>query len=260
MMGAGSPKSVLYGLYERRLAHSLDPARLPHHVGVILDGHRRFARAEGLSGYRDSYRAGVAKFEEFLGWCHAQRIPAVTAWVLSTDNLQRPPHELHPLFDVLGELCDCLPEQARALDFSVRVIGHLDLLPADLASRAKTAADTASTGAWQVTIALAYGGRQEVVDAAQALVQELLERGIPEDGLAAAIDSDGLARHLYQPDTPDPDLIIRTSGASRLSGFLLWQSAYAEFVFVDPFWPAFRQVDFLRALRDYQRRTRRFGR
>src|SRR5205823_622080 len=142
--------------------------------------------------------------------------------VLSTDNLSRPREELVPLLGVLGELFERLPNRARQLDCSVRVIGDLDRLPAKLAAQATAAVASAGRGTWQVTVALAYGGRQEIVDACRALVEELVERGVPAAELAGAIDDPGLATHLYQPDMPDPDIIIRTSGETRISGFLLW--------------------------------------
>lgn len=251
-----------YRTYERRLLRSLQPDQLPNHVGVILDGHRRFARAEGLAEYQESYRSGMAKLREFLGWSAQLHLPAVTAWVLSTDNLRRPATELEPYFDVLVELLDELPGLAHSLDCSVRVIGSLDLLPAQLAETAKRAV-TESPGEeakWRFTLALAYGGRDEIIDAARSLVSGLVDRGIAPDELAACIDAEGIAANLYSADLPDPDLLIRSSGEARLSGFLLWQAVYAECVFVDPYWPEFRRVDFLRALRDFARRERRFGR
>lgn len=251
---------LLYRLYERRLAAGLDPRRLPRHIGVILDGHRRFARAENLPDYATSYRVGMGKFEEFLGWWGGFDIPAVTAWMLSKENLARPAEELEPYYAVLTELFRRLPERARSVDASVRFIGSLDLLPGPLVAAAKAAEEETAGGGRHLTIALAYGGRQEIVDACRDLIGELVERGVPAGELAERVDAAGIAAHLYTADLPDPDLVIRTSGEARLSGFLLWQSAYAEYVFTDVFWPAFRRVDFLRALRDFARRERRFGR
>jgi short-chain Z-isoprenyl diphosphate synthase len=256
------PRAV-YRYYEHRLARSLPGDSLPRHIGVILDGHRRFARDEGYSSYQDSYRAGMAKLEELLGWCAELGVSAVTAWVLSTENLRRPVDELEPYFEVLTELFGRLPTLSRRLGFSLAVSGSLDLLPQELALAAKEAAAKASAkvgdGPLHVNIALSYGGRQEIVDACRALVSELVSRGAAPTQLPEAIDAEGISRHLYAADLPDTDLVIRTSGESRLSGFLLWQSAYAEFAFIDPYWPAFRRVDLLRALRDYTRRQRRFG-
>lgn len=251
-----------YRYYEHRLANALPKENMPRHIGVILDGHRRFAREVTDGEYRASYEAGMAKLEELLKWCAELDIKAVTAWVLSTENLRRPAAELDPYFEVLTELFERLPKLAERLHFSLTVSGSLDLLPPDLALAAKNAVDQVALlgePRMVVNIALCYGGRQEVVDACRSLVADLVAEGIAPGDLAESIDAQGLARNLYAADLPDIDLVIRTSGESRLSGFLLWQSAFAEFAFVDPYWPAFRRVDLLRALRDFTRRERRFG-
>jgi short-chain Z-isoprenyl diphosphate synthase len=254
---------TLYRLYERRLESDLPRERLPRHIGVILDGHRRFAREEGEE-YRRSYEAGMAKLEELLSWCAELGIGAVTAWVLSTENLRRPSEELEPYFDVLAETFARLPALAKRLHFSLTVSGSLDLLPPRLALAAKEAVDEVEAlgnaePAMSVNIALCYGGRQEIVDACRSLVADLAAQGVAPADIPERIDAASLSRHLYAADLPDTDLVIRTSGESRLSGFLLWQSAFAEFAFVDPYWPSFRRVDLLRALRDFTRRDRRFG-
>lgn len=201
----------------------------------------------------------MGRFEEFLGWVHELEIPAVTAWVLSRENLGRPVDELDPYFDVLIELFGRLPEICERYDMAIRFIGSLDLLPGRLVAAAKAAEEARPTGRTRLNVAMGYGGRQEIVDAAKDLVSELVEAGVDPAEIPTHIDAEKLAAHMYSSDLPDPDLLIRTSGESRLSGFLLWQSAYAEFVFVDVNWPAFRRVDFLRALRDYTSRDRRFG-
>ncbi len=251
--------NILYRLYEERLTASLDRSRFPHHVGIILDGHRRYARSEGLPSYTDSYRAGMARFQDFIGWAEELGIPAITGWVLSRENLDRPDEELGPYFDVLIELFGRLPEVCARHDMKLRFVGSLDLLPDNVVAAAKAAEEARPTGSRRLTIAMGYGGRQEIVDAVRDLVANLARQDISAADLAAHIDAEGIGRHLYSSDLPDPDLLIRTSGESRLSGFMLWQSAYSEFAFVDVFWPAFRRVDFLRALRDYTRRERRFG-
>ena len=201
----------------------------------------------------------MARFEEFLGWADEFDIPVVTAWVLSKENLSRPPEELDPYFEVLIELFDRLPLLCGRYDMAIKFIGSLDLLPDHLVTAAKSAEEGHPHGSKRLNIAMGYGGRQEIVDAAKDLVAELVARGVPENEIAAQITSDALASHMYSAGLPDPDLLIRTSGESRLSGFLLWQSAYAEFVFVDVNWPAFRHVDFLRSLRDFTGRSRRYG-
>jgi short-chain Z-isoprenyl diphosphate synthase len=246
----------LYRIYEERLLRSLDRDRLPQHIGVIHDGHRRFARKAGLPDYASSYRAGMEKVLEFLDWCHEIEVPAVTCWLLSKENLERPDSELDPYFEVLEGLLERLPVNGDR----VGVIGSLDLLPDNLRIAADGLVARSVQGKQRLTIALAYGGRQEIVDACRDLIGKLAAEGVEAEDIADLVDADTLAAHLYTSDLPDPDLVIRTSGESRLSGFLLWQAAYAEYSFVDVHWPAFRRVDFLRALRDFSRRERRFGR
>ena len=249
----------LYRLYEERLLRSLDRSRLPRHVGVILDGHRRFARSAGLPDYASSYRAGMGKLTEFLGWCRDLEVPVLTCWVLSQENLERPSVELDPYFDVLVDLFGTLPAIAGD-DLQIGVIGSLRMVPDRLRLAAEELTASAARGSRRLNLAVAYAGRQEIVDAVRDLVAKLAADGVEADDLAGAIDAGAIAAHLYAADLPDPDLVIRTSGESRLSGFLLWQAAYAEYSFVDVYWPGFRRVDFLRALRDYTRRERRFGR
>ncbi len=252
-------KPPLYRIYAARLTQKLDPDRLPGHIGVILDGHRRYARAEGYEDFSQSYRAGMRKFETFLEWSADLGLEAITAWVLSTENLSRPPDELEPYFEVLIDLFERLPSTAGRHGYSVRFIGSLDLLPADLTTAAKKLTERTAGGHRVLNIAMGYGGRQEIVDAVAELVESLHNEGVAASEMSERISAAAIGRHLYAPDVPDPDLVIRTSGESRLSGFLLWQSAYSEFSFVDVFWPAFRRVDFLRAMRDYAMSERRFG-
>jgi len=252
-------KQPLYRVYETRLLGHMDRSRLPRHIGVIHDGHRRYARAERLPDYAASYRVGMSKFIDFLHWTDELEIEAVTCWLLSTENLKRPAEELDPYYDVLIELFENIPEAVQGHDVKVAFIGSLDLLPGRLVEAAKRLAEKCATGKRRITIALAYGGRQEIIDAVRDLVGKLAADGAAPEEIAAGIDATSLASHLYTADLPDPDLVIRTSGEARLSGFLLWQSAYAEYSFVDVYWPAFRRVDFLRALRDFSRRDRRYG-
>ena len=253
-------KKPLYRIYESRILKFLERDKLPRHIGVIHDGHRRYARAEGLPDYEASYRVGMDKFVEFLGWADELEIPAVTCWLLSTENLSRPPEELEPYYDVLIDLFRSIPGKIEGHDVSVRFVGSLDLLPQRLTDAAKQLEATCNQGSRRVTIALAYGGRQEIVDAARELVGRLADDGCPADEMADQIDAASLSSFMYSSDLPDPDLVIRTSGETRLSGFLLWQAAYAEFSFVDVYWPEFRRVDFLRALRDFTHSNRRYGR
>lgn len=255
-----SLKKPAYQIYEQRLLQTLDRDGLPQHIGVIHDGHRRYARAEGLPDYAASYRVGMDKFIEFLGWTGELEIPAVTCWLLSTENLERPAEELQPYYGVLTDLFDRIPETPAGQNVAVRFIGSLDLLPSDLVEATKRLQERCSTGDRRVTIALAYGGRQEIVDAVRELVGKLVADGTPPVEIADRIDREAISAGMYASDLPDPDLVLRTSGEARLSGFLLWQAAYAEYSFVDVYWPAFRHIDFLRAMRDYTNRERRYGR
>lgn len=252
-------KKPLYRVYESRILKFLDRDKLPKHIGVIHDGHRRYARAEGLPDYEASYREGMKKFVEFLGWAEDLEIPAVTCWLLSTENLSRPQEELEPYYDVLIDLFEEIPARIEGHDVAVRFVGSIDLLPQRLIDAVKKLEIACATGSRRVTIALAYGGRQEIVDAACELVAKLAADGIAGEDMSECIDAESLGRFMYSPDLPDPDLVIRTSGEIRLSGFLLWQAAYAEFSFVDVYWPEFRRVDFLRAVRDFTHSTRRYG-
>ncbi len=247
-----------YRLYEARILQKLDRNNFPQHVAVIMDGHRRYARNEGLHSYQESYRVGMEKLMDLLGWAGELDIPAVTGWLLSTDNLSRPSEELDPYFDVLIEMFDRLPTIATRLGYEVRFIGSLDLLPDRLTASAKKAQELSEPSQRRLTIAVGYGGRQEIVDACRELVAEIAEDTSPAE-IASLITPEAIAEHLYASDLPDPDLVVRTSGESRLSGFLLWQAAYSEYSFVDVFWPEFRRVDFLRVLRDFSLRERRFG-
>jgi short-chain Z-isoprenyl diphosphate synthase len=247
---------LVYGVYERRLKAALDPERIPRHVGVILDGNRRWAAEQGNSTAA-GHRAGARKVEDFLGWCEEAGVGVVTLWLLSTDNLARPAAELEPLLGIIESTVEALAVHDT---WRVHPVGALDLLPGHTAEVLKKAeADTVGHTGLLVNVAVGYGGRREVVDAVRALLAEAAAQGTTLDDLAAAIDVEHIAEHLYTAGQPDPDLVIRTSGEQRLSGFLLWQSAHSEFYFCEAYWPDFRKVDFLRALRSYAARGRRFG-
>jgi short-chain Z-isoprenyl diphosphate synthase len=247
---------LIYGVYERKLKTQIPAERLPRHVGVILDGNRRWATAQG-SASAVGHRAGAAKIVEFLGWCDDAGVEVVTLWLLSTDNLARPMTELSSLMTIIEETVTDLVDQGR---WRLHPVGALDLLPDHTARLLKEAeAATAEIDGSLVNVAVGYGGRQEVVDAVRSLLTAHADQGTSLDELAALLDVEHIAEHLYTKGQPDPDLVIRTSGEQRLSGFLLWQSAHSEFYFCEAYWPDFRQVDFLRAIRAYADRHRRFG-
>jgi short-chain Z-isoprenyl diphosphate synthase len=251
-------RDLLYSLYERRLTRVLDGEPVPRHVGVIMDGNRRWAREMGLDDPSHGHRAGAEKIEQVLGWCRDAGVEVVTLWLLSTDNLSRPAAELAPLLRIIEGVVENLAADGKSWD--LRVVGALDLLPADTALLLKQAADgTDGRPGLVVNVAIGYGGRREITDAVRSLLQEHVSRGTTIEELAEVLDVDHIAEHLYTRGLPDPDLVIRTSGEQRLSGFLLWQSAHSEFYFCDAYWPDFRRTHFLRALRDYANRHRRFG-
>lgn len=248
-------RRVLYPAYEARLVRRL-PESLPRHVGVMLDGNRRWAKAVG----RDTahgHRAGAANIEPLLGWCDEIGIEVVTLWLLSTDNLHRPARELEPLLEIIADAVDSLADQRR---WRLHPVGALDLLPAATAERLKAAAEaTRDVEGMLVNVAVSYGGRREIADAVRSMLHDAAEEGRSLEEVAAEVDVDKISEHLYTKGQPDPDLVIRTSGEQRLGGFLLWQSEKSEFYFCDAYWPAFRRVDFLRAVRAYALRERRFG-
>ncbi|MDP9444342.1 MAG: isoprenyl transferase [Actinomycetota bacterium] len=251
-----SLRDVAYGLYERRVERSLSPERLPRHVGVIVDGNRRWARASG-GDMSAGHAAGADKIVEFLGWCQDLDVEVVTLWLLSTDNLARPARELQQLLAIIEDLVATLAERGA---WRLHPVGALDLLPASTAEALKdAAARTAHVDAMTVNVAAGYGGRRELADAVRSLLQEHASRGTTIEQLAELLDVEHIAEHLYTRGQPDPDLLIRTSGEQRLSGFLLWQSAHSEFYFCEALWPDFRRVDFLRAIRAYAARRRRYG-
>ena len=249
-------RDLVYGVYERRLARSLNGAPRPRHVGVILDGNRRWARARG-AGASEGHQAGADNIANFLEWCEEARVEVVTLWLLSTDNLSRPPAEVVPLLAIIENTVADLAETGR---WRINPVGSLDLLPAETARRLKESADrTVAVDGMTVNVAVGYGGRQEITDAVRSMLTAHAAHGTTIEELAESLQVEHIAEHLYTKGQPDPDLVIRTSGEQRLSGFLLWQSAHSEFYFCEAYWPDFRHVDFLRALRAYSERNRRFG-
>lgn len=246
----------LYTVYERSLVSGIPTEKLPQHIGVLVDGNRRWAAQLGEST-KHGHQAGAARIIEFLGWCTEMKIPMVTLYMLSTENLKRSSGELLDLVEVIEGFVGQLAETGIG---KIRAVGQLESLPEGL-RRAfeKAMAATDSVEGLQVNIAVGYGGRQEITDAVRNLLREATSTGLGLDELAEKLTSDDISRHLYTSGMPDPDLLIRTSGEQRLSGFMTWQSAYSEFYFCEALWPDFRRVDFLRALRDYANRQRRFG-
>src|SRR5215207_3429486 len=217
---------LVYRVYEGRIERNLDPTRIPQHVAVVLDGNRRWAKSVG-EPKSSGWQAGADKVTEFLGWCSGVEVKMVTLFLLSTDNLNRPDDELTPLLGVIEGLVSELAASGR---WRVHPVGALDLLPDRTAAALKEADDTTrDIRGMHVNVAVGYGGRQEIADAVRALLQHHASRGTPIEELAEVLDVEHIAEHLYTKGQPDPDLVIRTSGEQRLSGFLLWQSAHSEF-------------------------------
>ncbi|MDQ1295411.1 MAG: short-chain Z-isoprenyl diphosphate synthase [Actinomycetota bacterium] len=249
-------RGLLYGVYERRVAATLSTQGLPRHVGVVLDGNRRWAKALGACS-ADGHRAGADKILEFLDWCGELDIPLVTLWLLSTENLSRSPQEIDELLAIIEDAVERIAGTGRC---RVNPMGALDLLPAATAIRLKSFEEaTRGVRGTHVNVAIGYGGRREIADSVRSLLLEHAARGTSIETLAETLDVEHIAEHLYTRGQPDPELLIRTSGEQRLSGFMLWQSAHSEFYFCEALWPDFRKVDFLRALRSYALRERRFG-
>jgi short-chain Z-isoprenyl diphosphate synthase len=253
----------IYRIYERRLARQVATGPMPRHVGIILDGNRRHGRAAGLHEPEAIYRLGAAKLDDILNWSADLGIPMVTLWVFSPDNLSRPEVEIDGILGAVEVKIRALVADPHIRRHGVRVaaIGRREILPAALLE-AIDAAQVATSGNDQMTVTLAvgYGGREEITDAVRALLADHAMRGDSIADVLPEITPAAIRRHLYLPGLPDPDLIIRTSGEVRLSGFLLWQSAHSELYFCDANWPAFRRIDYLRAIRSFQRRDRRYGR
>jgi short-chain Z-isoprenyl diphosphate synthase len=253
----------VYAVYADRLRHEVLARPRPRHVAVIMDGNRRWAIREGFADHRVGHQRGAEKALQLIDWCAEIGIREVTLWALSVENLERPEDEIGTITDVAADALSSLADGRRKTRVPVHlhVIGRRELLPPRLRKVVEdSAAVSRPDGAMDVTIALAYSGRDELLEAFRATLRDLVARGVPAGDLPERVTADELASHLYTSGSSDPDLIVRTSGEVRLSGFLPWQSVYSEYYFCDAYWPAFREIDFLRAIRTFQARSRRFGR
>jgi short-chain Z-isoprenyl diphosphate synthase len=248
-------KSLFYPLYEWRIVRDLDFSKTPHHVGVILDGNRRWAKANPNQGDPNGHKAGASKIIEFLGWCDDAEVRVVTLWLLSTDNFKRSSSEIQELLQIIGDTVDELAATGR---WNIKAVGALDLLPEWLSQKLNSLKPIREDGV-EVNVAISYGGRREIIDAVKSYLSDEEKSGHSLDQAKANLSTDDISKFLYTAGQPDPELLIRTSGEQRLGGFMLWQSASSEFYFCEAYWPDFRRVDFLRALRAYSLRQRRFG-
>ncbi len=258
-MGSNQGRGPLYRLYAARLRKHLTPEATPHHVAMMIDGNRRWARQAGYPTPADGHRAGAAKMHEFLRWCDELGVKVVSLYLLSNDNLtKRDSRELADLIEIIAELAE---ELASEPGWRVQHVGRAAQLPEDLARVLETAQErTRENTGLHVNLAVGYGGRGEIVDAVRSIIAAHDERGGSLEELAESLTPEQIGEHLYTRGLADPDLVIRTSGEQRLSDFLLWQSAHSEFYFVEALGPDLREVDFLRAIRDFALRDRRFGR
>jgi len=249
-----------YKVYESSLNSQIEKGPIPGHIGIILDGNRRWAQNHKLT-VDLGHTQGADVVERLLDWCHEIGIKSITLYVLSTENLMRSPDEVAELYRLIEERLKRLLTDERIYRYRVRVkgIGKFDLLPTSMREILdEVEKKTASFDGHFLNIAVAYGGRAEITDSVRDIAEDVKQGKLsPGD-----ITEDTISRRLYTSHlpNPEPDLIVRTSGEERMSGFLLWQGAYSELVFLDVYWPAFRKIDLLRAVRIYQRRQRRLGR
>jgi len=249
-----------YKFYERWLEDLVASGDMPEHIGIILDGNRRWG-IEKYGARLNGHIYGARTGEDFLEWCLNLGIKTVTLYVFSTENFTRPTEEVNKILTIIEDEARKLIDDKRIHEHQVHVkaIGRLELLPGSLRSAlSELERVTAAYNRHYLNVAVAYGGRAEIVDAAKRIISEVKNGSFDTD----AVDEDMFTKYLYTSHLPNPypELIIRTSGEERLSGFLIWQAAYSEFVFLDVYWPEFRRIDLLRAVRTYQLRKRRFGR
>lgn len=252
----------VYAVYERRLESQVSRRPPPRHIGIILDGNRRYALREGIAHTSEAYRLGAQKLDEVIRWCVEFAVPAITLWVFSSDNFGRSPEQVNGIFNAVQTKMRMLAAHPDVHKHRIRVraIGRIEMLP-DVTQEAIRLAEaaTAEYDGMLLSIAVAYGGREEIADAVRSMLAAAHVQGKTLVETIDTVSPEAIAKHLYLAGAPEPDLIIRTSGEVRLSGFLLWQSAVSEFYFSDVLWPAFRRIDFLRAIRSFQERRRRFG-
>ena len=244
-------------LTERRLLEKIKEAPVPRHLAIIMDGNRRFAGDHGML-IEEGHERGKDKLEDLLNWCLEAGIRTLTVFALSTENFRRDETELRALMDLFRRSFEdvATDERVHKNHIRVRALGNIDLLPAEVRAAIHKAEEaTKDYRDYSYNVAIAYGGREEIVEAIRKLAHEVQEGRLAPD----AIDAEMVSRRLYTADLPDPDLVFRTSGEERISNFLLWQSAYAELYFADVMWPGLSKVDFLRAIYAFQMRQRRYG-
>ena len=249
--------SPVYKLYEKRLLKQVRKGPVPNHLAVIMDGNRRYAESLGLHP-SEGHAVGKSTLENLSDWCHDLKIRYLTVYAFSLENFARKEEELDTLMDLFEESFRSAGDDPRVHENKVRVraIGHRELLPQRVIQAIEYAESrTKDYKDYNYNLAVAYGGRQEIVRSMEKIAVKIKSGEIDIDQITAELISD----NLYTSDLPDPDLILRTSGEERISNFLLWQLAYSELYFADVFWPDMRKIDFLRAIRSFQQRKRRLG-
>ena len=248
-----------YKLYEKWLWYQLKNGEKIEHIAIILDGNRRWASENELNPWL-GHKKGAETVERLLDWCQKLNVKFVTLYAFSTENFRRPPEEVQEIMRIAEEEFGKLlrDERIHKNKVHVKVIGRVNLLPADLQQLiADVEKSTANYNNQFLNFAFAYGGRAEILDAAKIIAQKVKTGELTLDD----VNESTFEKYLYTAHMPkqEPDLIIRTSGEERMSGFLLWQAAYSELVFLDVYWPDFRLIDLLRAIRTVQKRKRRYG-
>lgn len=249
--------NIAYQAYEKRLIEEVNASRVPKHVAIIMDGNRRFEKWMGL-GFGEGHLKGRDKLEEVMDWCREVGIKVVTTYAFSTENLKRRSDEVEQLMELFAENFKRAGDDERAHKYGIRirVIGNRELLPQNVQDAIEYAEKrTEKYTNWYYNIAVAYGSREEILQAIQKISKDVKDGKLEADD----IDEKVFSSYLYTGDMPDPELVLRTSGEERVSNFLLWQLAYSELYFTDVYWPGFRKVDFLRAIRSFQKRQRRYG-
>ena len=251
-------ENFLYKIYEWYISRDLKPEKMPKHIAIIMDGNRRYSKLQGNLDVVKGHEIGVDTLEKVLDWSIELGIEIITVYAFSTENFNRPKHEVEGLMNLFvvnfKRLVD--HEKIHKNEVRVKVVGRIELLPDNVKEAIKEAEeDTKNYNKRLFNIAIGYDGRLEIIDSFKKIIKDVQEGKISIDD----VDEELVSKNLYTEGLDDPNLIIRTSGEERLSGFLLWQSSYSELYFCETLWPELRKVDFIRAIRSYQARDRRFG-
>lgn len=249
--------SMIYSLYEKKLLKDIQKSNLPNHIAIIMDGNRRYGDTLGLLGF-NGHEIGAVTLENVLDWCWEIGVNIITVYGFSTENFGRNEKEVNTLMNLFEKKFNDFATNKKVHERNVKlnILGDLTEFPERVQTAIKNAEEkTKNYDKFVFNVAIGYGGRQELVKAVLDIVNKVKEGKITEE----QINEEIIGHHLYTAGLPDPDLVIRTSGEERLSGFLLWQSAYSELYFCETYWPSFRKIDLLRAIRTFQQRKRRFG-